>query len=173
MKNTKAIVGIVAFAAAFIFGTGLVRIFFPQPVTPRAPYRQDFNFRPPVRTALAAEIEDFIAMDERNGTERDSRTDARSLTSSGTVSEQHAESVMRYWQKSSAMDDSGFPRDFRKAWREHMQAWNDYADFIDENAGKRVNPAEFGAEERRLNAEISRTWYYLLRIGRTYGAEVW
>jgi hypothetical protein len=172
MKNPKAIVGIVAFAAAFIFGTGLVRIFFPQPVAPSAACRRESHFRPPVQSALATEIEDFIAQDERNGTERESRTDGRALTSSSTVSAKHAESVMRYWQKSSAMDDSGFPQNFRNAWREHMQAWKDYADFIDENSGKRVDATEFGLESRRLNSEISRTWYALLRIGRTYGAGV-
>ncbi len=165
MKNPRTVFGIVAFVVAFVFSVGLVRMFFPAPVVPFVPAA--FS-RHDQHSALGFELEDFIRRDESNGSSRD----VRLLSGSNIVSADYAESVENYWSKSSAMDAKAFPREFRVAWNEHMKAWQDYSEFLNEMKGTKVDRRSFYSESGRFSAEISRTWEAVLDSARQNGAHV-
>lgn len=149
MSNTRIITALVAFVATFIFSAGLVRIIFPAPVVNKT-YCTDRS---------SNEIETFLTRDIRNG---EGRMD--------NVYNDDARAVMDYWKTSSSMDAGDFPQDFQKAWREHMQAWRNYAEYLEE---VKNNPAARKRNESgNFNREINRTWAEVLRIGRNYGAYV-
>jgi predicted N-acyltransferase len=83
----------------------------------------------------------------------------------------------QYADKSGSMEADGLPQDFQIAWREHMKAWRDYADFLNEmknsSARKMLSEEKLDALETKHSAEITNTWQEVLRIGRNYGAEVY
>ena len=155
MSNTRIITALVAFVATFIFSAGLVRIIFPAPVTKYVNVERTRTYQ-----RSSNEIEQFLLRDISNG---ELRNDYR-------YADDYALEVMTYWEASSSMDASRFPQDFQNAWREHMQAWGDYAKYLQEKKASQRNYS--CGLEKRYNAEINRTWEEVLRIGRTYGSNV-
>lgn len=155
MSNTRIITALVAFIATFIFSAGLVRIIFPAPVV-------KYVYTEPPRTfdRRSNDIENFLLRDITNG---NARMDDK-------YSDDYAQAVMDYWKASSSMDASGFPEDFQKAWRLHMQAWGDYAEYLQAKKASKSNG--LCNLDKRYNSEINRTWEEVLRIGRTYGSNV-
>ena len=151
MSNTRIITALVAFVATFIFSAGLVRIIFPAPVV-----KYVYTEQSPRRSAT--EIETFLLRDIRNGEMREV----------DRYNENQANAVMDYWKASSSMDASGFPQDFQNAWRVHMNAWGNYAEYL-QTKNRSSNGYSCGLE-KRYNAEINRTWEEVLRIGRNYGS---
>jgi hypothetical protein len=156
MSNTRIITALVAFLATFIFSAGLVRIIMPAPVV-----KYVYAERPrPFERRSTNEIEQFLLRDISNG---DARMDYK-------YNDDYAVAVMDYWKASSSMDASRFPQDFQNEWREHMQAWRSYADYL---AEVKRSPARRDAREgNRLINEINRTWEDVKSVGRTYGAYV-
>lgn len=150
MKNTKVIIAVIAFAVTFIFSAGLVKIIFPAPAVQYVYVERPLL----IERSNTNEIETFLLRDINNGDSRDNS----------------AESVMDYWQASSSMDASRFPRDFQKVWSEHMQAWHNYAEY--RMAVKNSPSRRDSREAVRLNGEINRTWEIVKSVGRTYGAYV-
>jgi len=153
MKNTKVIIGVIAFAVTFIFSAGLVRIIFPAPAV-----QYVYVDRPRVIERNTNEIESFLRRDISNG---DARMDYR-------YTENYDEAVMDYWKASSSMDASRFPQDFQESWREHMQAWRNYADYLSEKPSARRDRNE----GKMLIDEINRTWEEVKSTGRTYGSNL-
>lgn len=174
MKNTKTVLGIVAFIATFVLSAGLVQILFPSQLVPTI-----FE-RPQYRSATALEIESFLLKDIRNGKIRDQKLRSQTYSEMKSDSENYSTfyaSVMTdYWKSSSRLEADNFPRDFQIAWQKHMQAWEDYTDFLAETKSFQdrnvMSVEEFKAADGRYNDEINRTWYKVLRIGRSYGADV-
>jgi len=155
MSNTRTVTAVVAFVVAFIFSAGLVRIIFPTPVV-----EYTYTYRPAYVNRSSNELERFLLRDINNG---DVRNDYR-------YSGDYASAVKNYWEASSNMDASRFPQDFQDAWREHMQAWGNYAEFLEAKKSARNN--SMCNLDRRYVADINSTWQKVLRIGRTYGAYV-
>lgn len=151
MSNTRIITALIAFVAAFIFSAGLVRIIFPAPVV-------KYVYTEQSPRAAASEIEAFLLRDIRNG-------DLREVD---RYSEDHPGAVMDYWKASSSMDASGFPQDFQNAWRVHMNAWGNYAEYL--QTKKQSSNGYSCGLEKRYNVEINRSWEDVLRIGRNYGS---
>ncbi len=156
MSNTRTITALLAFVATFIFSAGLVRIIFPVPVVKYVYTERQRTFE----RRSSNDIEAFLLRDIRNGEERQ---DYR-------YADDYAGEVMDYWKASSNMDASRFPQDFQDAWRVHMQAWGDYAVYLQDKKASNRNYS--CGLEKRYNAEINRTWEEVLRIGRTYGAYI-
>lgn len=154
MNNEKTITAVIAFAVAFIFSTGLVRIFIPPPlVSERAVLVQ-------TKDATAVKLERFIAKDANNATNRNDRES--SMT--------QGESVTEYWRKSSSMNTSEFSPEFVAAWDDHMNAWRDFAVYLrtTEQAPETKNRNTY----KELDREISRTWANVINIARKHGADV-
>jgi hypothetical protein len=116
--------------------------------------------RPRVIERNTNEIEAFLLRDINNG---DARMDYK-------YTDDYAEAVMKYWKTSSSMDASNFPQDFQESWREHMQAWGDYAQFLKDKKESRSNA--LCNLEKGYIAEINRTWEEVKSTGRTYGSNL-
>jgi hypothetical protein len=155
MSNTRTITALVAFIATFIFSAGLVRIIFPAPAV-----QYVYTEKPRLFERSSNDIESFLLQDISNG----------ELRQDNRYTDDYAGEVMEYWKASSSMDASRFPQDFQNAWRVHMQAWGDYANYLQDKKASKSNYS--CGLEKRYNAEINRTWEEVLRIGRNYGAYV-
>jgi hypothetical protein len=155
MSNTRIFTALVAFVATFIFSAGLVRIIFPAPVV-----KYVYAERPRTFERSSNDIESFLLRDISNG---DTRMDSK-------YADNYPDAVMDYWKASSSMDASRFPQDFQNAWRLHMQAWGDYAEYL--QTEKAAKNRKSGGLEKQYNAEINRTWEEVLRLGRTYGSNL-
>ena len=151
MSNTRIITALVAFVATFIFSAGLVRIIFPAPVV-----KYVYTEQSPRRSAN--EIESFLLRDIRNG----------ELREVDRYTENQANAVTDYWKTSSSMDASALPQDFQNAWRVHMNAWGNYAEYLQAKQASKSNG--LCNMEKRYNEDINRTWEEVLRIGRNYGS---
>jgi hypothetical protein len=167
MKNTRFITAIVAFAVTFIFSAGLVRIIFGEPQVSSV----YFN-RPQCSKRYVAGIESFVLQDNRNGEVRIGKI-KRQFDSEGNYYAAYADAVMEYSNVSSSMDANRFPQDFQDAWHTHMDAWRNYAEYLQDMKNTSVQEDsdidEIKNAETRYNSEINRTWMEVLRVGRSYG----
>ncbi len=171
MKNTRIITALVAFVVTFIFSAGLVRIIFGEPQVATVFYNSSHCKR-----NQASNIEAFIRRDENNGTMRMDRISSLRDKDNVRYSAVYADAVMDYVNTSSNMDARRFPQDFQNAWREHMQAWRNYAEFLDDmnspTARQEMSSVDLKSAENQYNKEINRTWAIVLTLGRSYGANV-
>ena len=154
----KFITGIVAFTLTFIFSVALVGF-------PKADFLP-FEIRGNNQTAR--NIASLIQRDVRNGDERFDKIDFRAERSAYFV--EYAKAVNEYVDKSESMNDADLPTDFQTAWREHMKAWRDYANFLNKCETKKMDDSDFAQLDKNYNREISVTWQEVLQIGREYGA---
>lgn len=173
MRNTRIITAIIAFVVTFVFSAGLVRILFGAPEVQTV-----YRYKPQCADRYASDIESFIWQDIRNGETQMERISVKSgfeLKPSNEFFTQYADAVSEYVNKSSSMDDSQLPENLRTAWRKHMEAWQNYSDFLTEvkNSRKTLSDDEFRISEKRLDYEISQTWHEVIRLGRSYGADVY
>lgn len=166
----KSTLSIIAFTLTFGFSFVLVGLLFgfPQPSFDLSQRSQSRNF-----DQTAFEMQRLIIQDELNGTKRDSSVLKLDLSKQdqATISK-YSNQVDRYLIKSTSIDDSNLPDDFRASWQNHMRAWKDYSKFLNErNESKvKISDSEFSDLESKFDQEISRTWYETLRIARGYGA---
>jgi hypothetical protein len=173
MSNTKFITAIVAFVATFIFSAGLVRIIFPAPVV-----QYVYVTRPQYVEGDTNAIENFIRQDNFNGdvSNRIGQKSGFELNPSNLYFGEYADSVADYVKISANMNVSQFPTNFQNAWREHQNAWRNYAEFLADMktspGRKNISLAEFNGADKRYGVEISQTYKEVIRIGRSYGADI-
>lgn len=167
----KSLISTVAFITAFSFSAALAGLFPGSTV-----HEKNSCFHTNSRTASV--ISEFIRRDVRNGEKRENNV-SRSFEATGdpfssdTIAE-YASAVNNYAADSGSMNDSQLPGDVREAWRVHMEAWADYADFLnrmDEQA-YRLNDTEVARARTGHIRRINVTWYELLRISEDHGADV-
>jgi hypothetical protein len=166
----KSTISIVAFTLTFGFSVVLVGLLFgfPQPSYDYAQTAQSGNSE-----RSAYDIWRLISQDELNGTVRDSSVLKMDLSGQDKVAiTKYSKQVERYLIKSTSIDDSELPSDFRAAWQDHMEAWKNYSEFLSKrNESKTaISNEEFNNLETKYDQEISRTWFDTLRIARSYGA---
>lgn len=154
----KFITGIVAFTLTFIFSVALVGF-------PKADFLP-FEIRGNNQTAR--NIASLIQRDVRNGDEIFYKIDFRAERSA--YFEAYTKAINEYVDKSESMNDADLPTDFQSAWREHMKAWRDYADFLNWSKTVKMEDSEFARLDNSYNRGISVTWREVLRVGRDYGA---
>lgn len=167
MTSSRTVFGIVAFAAAFIVSVSIVRIILPAPVPGFVNDGISVQHRTH-KDCKVSKLEEFIERDKMNGSLRNDRP-----VVGERISANYALSVREYWESSSSMDASDFPRDFREAWNDHMKAWRDYSRYLESVRGQQVTKSDFRSGSERYDAEISRTWEIVLSTAREYGADVW
>lgn len=185
--RSKTILSIAAFIVAFAFSTAFAGLFiaksaYQSVLTVPASYNRQPNSCFKNRGRYTADkIEVFISQDISNGSERSQRIftidgDYRPAFMSSSFAE-YADAVAEYADASGEMDESALPQDFQIAWRDHMKAWRDYADYLDamksRSARRELSPRDAYVAESHYGSDIDTTWYEVLRIGRTYGAEVY
>lgn len=146
----KHIAATIAFSAAFFFSTLLVG----QSVT--SLLEQDIAF--------GHKRDDQIhSLYRRNN----SSTSIYALT-------EYAAIVTEYVRKSESLDDTTLPQDFQFAWRNHMKAWREHANFLNQAEesffSEDINRSEFFEVFWKQDREITNTWRMVEVFGRKYGA---
>lgn len=176
--RSKNILSIIAFIIAFAFSAAFAGLFIAKPIIQtESLVIADYGAK---RTSCwknresytADKIETFLRRDISNGNARDRKAyqsdeDVRSFA-------QYADAMEEYTDLANNLNENDLPQDFQIAWREHVSAWNDYSEFL-KNSGRAEtrNIEQFRRAHERYDNEISTTWYEVLRVGRTYGAEVY
>lgn len=181
MRN-KTIISTAAFIVAFVLSVGFASLFIDQ-----NEYQSNIDFdRDPVTAYLnhggnytAHKIEVFLRHDERNAQSRDKKVSriARKFRSSFTDSSftKYADGISAYADDSGNMNADDLPQEFQTAWRAHIKAWRDYADFLDGMKNSSVRPVaskeDFNIYENQYNDEIESTWLEVLRVADDYGSD--
>jgi hypothetical protein len=179
----KTILSTATFIFAFVFSTAFASLF-----AGKSESQLNVNFGRTSTSCFknrgnytADKIALFLQQDIRNGNERDRKLhrldkDLRPPFT-GSSFAGFAEAVSEYADKSGNMEAVTLPPDFQIAWREHIKAWRDYADFLNEmknsSARKTLSEEQLDALDTKHSDEITSTWEEVLRIGRSYGAEVY
>jgi len=169
MRNTRIITGIIAFIGTFAISVGLVWLFFGFPVKPTKTF-SSHNCQQRHATAIYS----FLQRDISNGRERDVRSFGEDNDQKYSL-KTHSDSVAQYVEAMNALDASEFPQDFQIAWNKHVDAWQDYSEFLDikkDSSKQKMNIDDYRDLDNSYNNEITETWYEVLRIGRNHGAYV-
>ena len=174
MRNTRFITAIIAFAGTFAVSVGLVWLMFGFPVEPAYNYSQHNCSQRHSNT-----IYSHLRRDISNGRERDNRSfRTNNWERNGKIGysiANHANSIAIYVEDSRSLDVSDFPRDFQVAWHKHIDAWQDYSEFLNEKKNlsrTRLNEENFAEFQNPYDVEINQTWEEVLRLGRNYGADI-
>ncbi|MDQ3801784.1 MAG: hypothetical protein M3384_20355 [Acidobacteriota bacterium] len=180
--RSKAVLSIIAFLLAF--GISLA-------VTPRqsrtsvAPYVK----KGCATSETARRITNLLKQDIENGRTRTRRingftggeADYSPQLGRQAYFANYTNATNEYADASASIGDWDLPGDFKAAWRAHMQAWRERADFLkqvrEDSLKHRSSSSGDGYafprdEYSRQSREISATWYEVLRIARTYNAEI-
>lgn len=170
--KSKDIISIIAFTSAFVLSAAFASLFIDESLSTNYQFYENRNYSNcSSNDQTCKDILSLLKRDIRNGAERRDNYDY-SLGTNGNVSERRAESVADYADASGMMEAAHLPADFQTAWREHMQAWRDYSDFLTEVSQNKIQDAKFERLEDRYIREINKTWATVLKIGRGYGARV-
>ena len=125
MRNTRIITGIIAFIGTFAISVGLVWLFFGFPVKPTKTF-SSHNCQQRHATAIYS----FLQRDISNGRERDVRSFGEDNDQKYSL-KTHSDSVAQYVEAMNALDANEFPQNFQIAWNKHVDAWQDYSEFLD------------------------------------------
>lgn len=175
--RSKAVLSIIAFLAAFGISVA---------VTPRAPKStvSPYVKRNCSETITASKITNLLRQDIENGHARDRKIDGFNNYGSSRRAYlvNFTKTIDEYADASASIDDSDLPNDFKAAWREHMTAWKNHSDFLNEYTyvpRRRVNGIGSGEgieiprrQYSEQTKEISDTWFEVLRIARKYDAYI-
>lgn len=185
--RSKNILSIAAFIIAFAFSAAFAGLFVAKSelqtasVVPVGASSQPTSCFTKRGRYTADKIEVFIAQDVSNGRDRDRQLYAidgdyrpSHLSSSFPA---YADAINEYADASNGLDETAMPHEFQIAWRAHMKAWRDYANYLDalrsSCARQKMSAQAAGEAENSFGADINATWYEVLRVGREYGAEVY
>lgn len=183
--RSKTILSIVAFIAAFGFSAAFASLFITQ--SAQTSYViSDFGSQKTscfsrYQSQTAREISSLLRQDVSNGRERDRNLrefmdDWRTPFGESNFDE-FTVVMQEYVDSSSSLDAGDLPSDFQNAWNEHINAWRDYSEFLN-NVQDSSQSARFSNEKlMRLDSkytdEINATWYEVLRVGNKYGARAY
>lgn len=178
--RSKTILSIVAFIAAFGFSVFLASLFITKPLQPifiSSDYgsRPTSCFRERFQSSEARAISAFLRQDISNGRERDRdiyqlRVGTRTPFGEAEFDE-YTVIVDEYVNEANNLNANDLPQDFQEKWEKHLKAWQDYAEFLNDLKGENVKSSErILRQDSQFNKEIDATWYEVLRVGKTYGA---
>jgi hypothetical protein len=167
--KSKDILSIIAFISAFAVSAAFASLF-----TDKSQYnnyniyavRSNPNCQD--KNPTCTEMLSLLVRDNIIGAERQRSYDY-SLSETGNVSPKRAESVAEYADEASNMNVANLPSEFRTEWREHMQAWRDYSNFLNEVSQNKIEDAEFSRLENRYLREINDSYDDVLKFAKTYG----
>lgn len=168
--RSKDIVSIIAFISAFAVSAAFASLFIDKSQYTNYNIYAVKNYSACQNgDQTCKDILSLLVRDVRNGQTRQDDYDY-SLSEKGNVSPKYAESVADYADNSGSMNDENLPSDFQSAWREHMQAWRDYSNFLNEVSENKIADESFRRLEDKYTRNINKTWAKVLKIGRGYGA---
>jgi len=183
----KSILSIAAFSTAFIVSTFLAGLFFDKTeiptvlVAPTTTYSKPTSCFGHMKPSAAAEKisvvlrQDDLYGEQRNGKLYDIDLAYRSTAKGTSYFSAYAGITSEYATKSGNMEVGGLPQEFQAAWRSHMKAWRDYANFLEDmktsTADNSAGEDSFDALETEYNNGINSTWYEVLRVAGEYGSD--
>lgn len=179
--RSKTILSIAAFIAAFGFSVFLASLFMTKPIQPiflSSDYgsRSTSCFRDRFQSGEARSISAFLRQDISNGRERDRniyqlRVGTRTPFGEAEFDD-YANIIEQYVKEANNLETSDLPRDFQEKWEKHLNVWQDYAEFLNELKDEEVKSSErILRQDSQFNKEIDATWYEVIRVGKTYGAQ--
>lgn len=181
----KNIISAAAFSTAFISSAAFAGLFIDKSQTaPIVSVEYTYTTEPTScfamrkKSASAERISAFVERDIRNGFERDKKlyaVDGAFLSPYYSASlASYSAATTEYTDASGSLDADRLPQEFQAAWRAHMKAWRVYADFLedmnDSATRNTLGEESFKNLDKAYDAEISRTWYEVLRVADEYGA---
>lgn len=174
----KTILSIAAFSFAFIFSTAFAGLFIDKselqtvfvvaPVSSNTKPTSCFGRR--ANNSVAGKIEFILRQDDNYGRERQVKISESNNGGYRPSFTEYVDATSEYADKSGNLDDGSVPQDFQIAWRKHMKAWRDYADFLGKAETMNLNEAGFAQFNREHNQNIKLTWTQVLLSGAKYGA---
>ncbi len=150
--RSKHIVALITFFACFAFSSFVVGQLFEK------------TFDKEILVLLQQDKENY---EERNTNEFNLSLMDKSFPSLSAKSE----IVSEYAEKSNRINGSGLPQDFQIAWHKHMKAWANYSDFLQKSERAGLDTKDIKRMEIQYGRDINSTWYVVLRVGASYGAE--
>ena len=182
--RSKNILSIAAFIIAFAFSAAFASLFITTPMPATQNYvvtghgaGRTSCWKNSRSNATAGKIEDFLRRDVSNGNARDRKSYrlGKNFDSPLNASFPRYNAIIEeYAGTMTDLDESQLPQDFQNAWREHVSAWSDYSEFLNNSAkAGATNVEHFDRARNRYDDEISSTWYEVLRVGRAYGADTY
>lgn len=169
--RSKNIISIIAFISAFAFSAAFASLFIDKSQAVNynfTGYKVRGNPNCQSEKPNCREIASLLVRDNILGAERLRNYDY-SLGEKGNVSAKRAATVAEYAAEASKMTDANLSPEFRTEWREHMQAWLDYANFLDEVSENKIDNADFRRLENRYLDEINDSYDDVLKLAKTYG----
>lgn len=169
VMKTKLILGLIVFSLTFHLSTAVTRFLIGN--QPSVSFQR-------TKSPYANKITLFIERDIANGAQRSNELDVRDETEFRSISSylsSYADATTGYVNASESMNDGCLPGDFQDAWRAHMRAWRERADYLEsmkEQSPQDIDRDEIAAEYRRQTREINTTWFKVLRVGQKYGATI-
>lgn len=121
-------------------------------------------------------ITSLLSQDIQNGSERDRKI--REVLSQGFSNDSEiyyvnvAAATKDYVQASRSISTEGLPKDFLRAWNKHLEAWERYSEFLNENVGNDMEETFSSSRAARYTREINLTWEKVLEIAKRNGARI-
>ncbi len=177
--KSKNILSIAAFVAAFGLSAAFASLFITKPAYTSA-YQPTGCFKFQRSSRAADAISTLIAADYAYGYNRavkiyDIGENYPPSPDSVTFAD-YARTTKIYVDKSSSLSVENLPRDFRAAWQDHLTAWRNYSNFLNQSADissrDSFTAEEFSDADAFFGGEIDRTYEHALEVGRSYGANV-
>ena len=171
--TTKIITAALAFFTTFGFSTLMLQFALDKNDTQTFTIYNRLYGKPVNQKVLR-----FLQRDIDNGSERMAKLSHNEWYYAPPVSQsaliEYSEAVSDYAKESGSMDDSELPPDLKIAWRKHMEAWNNYSDFLNNRknlSDDELRQPSFRKQHSEKEAQIAATWYKVLRIaGNEHGA---
>ncbi|HXG86094.1 MAG TPA: hypothetical protein VNI84_18890 [Pyrinomonadaceae bacterium] len=182
----KTILSIAAFSTAFIFSAAFAGLFIDKSENQSSPIiGSGYNRKPTScfkngnKGATAEKITAILEQDDRNGVILDRKLyqiDGFYISPFKSSSfEQYADATSEYADESGSIEDDRLPQEFQTAWRAHIKAWRDYADFLEntKSAAVRTEMGEktFETMSNKYNTNINLTWYAVLHLAAKNGSD--
>lgn len=172
----KHYLAIIAFFATFVFSVLLIGV----PVNKTSCFTRNFLGATHTHNRTTQrKITNLLKRDIANGDFRElnvaaSKNSYSDDSFSGLVN--YADTIERYVAESESINDENLPVDFQNAWRDHIRAWRNYADFLGTSRTsclmRGLDSYDLYLTSLEQNAEINRTWYKVLRVAKSHGATI-
>ncbi len=123
---------------------------------------------------IREKITSLLSQDIQNGNERDRKI--REVLSQGFSNDSKiyylnvAAATKDYVQASSAIPTEDLPADFLQAWNMHLEAWEKYSEFLNENVDNDTEAIFSSPKAARHRREINLTWGKVLEVAKRKGA---
>lgn len=173
--KTKLITSLIAFLVTFGFSTVLTKLFVSETQVYQ-PKSQAYWISKSKEKQTQRKIYSLLRQDIQNGRERFGKLvrtegDYRPPFTSSSLAA-YSKAVNEYADKSASIYDGDLPEEFQLAWRKHMRAWREHANFLNQlrDSDREMTTEEIARRYYKNDAAISATWYATLDIAEEYDA---